>query len=185
SRPAGWADRPRSAAPTAGSGSARRPAPPTSPPRPATSPSPGRPPTSPLGRRTARSPSASRSAARPRSPGPTARSPSEFRPAPRHTSTCGPTTARSAASWTAPPNPVRTSSGRRSARERPTATSPSDEPRERTDNDMTTIQIQEPAIQVQGLEKSYQDLHVLRGVDFEVERGGIFALLGSNGAGKT
>ena len=50
---------------------------------------------------------------------------------------------------------------------------------------MTTIQIQEPAIQVQGLEKSYQDVHVLRGVDFEVERGGIFALLGSNGAGKT
>ena len=50
---------------------------------------------------------------------------------------------------------------------------------------MTTIQIQEPAIQVQGLEKSYQDLHVLSGVDFEVERGGIFALLGSNGAGKT
>ncbi|NTV39847.1 MAG: ATP-binding cassette domain-containing protein, partial [Demequinaceae bacterium] len=29
------------------------------------------------------------------------------------------------------------------------------------------------------------DLHVLRGVDFEVARGGIFALLGSNGAGKT
>ena len=50
---------------------------------------------------------------------------------------------------------------------------------------MTTIQIQEPAIQVQGLEKSYQDVHVLRGVDFEVERGSIFALLGSNGAGKT
>ena len=50
---------------------------------------------------------------------------------------------------------------------------------------MTTIQIQGPAIQVQGLEKSYQDVHVLRGVDFEVERGGIFALLGSNGAGKT
>ncbi|MFI6166263.1 ABC transporter ATP-binding protein [Nocardia sp. NPDC051052] len=40
-------------------------------------------------------------------------------------------------------------------------------------------------IQVQGLEKSYKDLHVLRGVDFEVERGSIFALLGSNGAGKT
>ena len=41
------------------------------------------------------------------------------------------------------------------------------------------------AISVRGLEKSYQDLHVLRGVDFEVERGSIFALLGSNGAGKT
>lgn len=42
-----------------------------------------------------------------------------------------------------------------------------------------------PAIRVQGLEKSYKDLHVLRGVDFEVAPGGIFALLGSNGAGKT
>ncbi|HEX9066190.1 MAG TPA: ATP-binding cassette domain-containing protein [Streptosporangiaceae bacterium] len=41
------------------------------------------------------------------------------------------------------------------------------------------------AIRVQGLEKSYQDLHVLRGVDFDVARGSIFALLGSNGAGKT
>src|SRR5215470_2325573 len=42
-----------------------------------------------------------------------------------------------------------------------------------------------PAIQVRGLEKSYKKLHVLRGVDFDVERGSIFALLGSNGAGKT
>ncbi|NUR89502.1 MAG: ATP-binding cassette domain-containing protein [Nonomuraea sp.] len=42
-----------------------------------------------------------------------------------------------------------------------------------------------PAIRVQGLEKAYKDLQVLRGVDFEVARGSIFALLGSNGAGKT
>ncbi|PRY19715.1 ABC-2 type transport system ATP-binding protein [Pseudosporangium ferrugineum] len=42
-----------------------------------------------------------------------------------------------------------------------------------------------PAIQVRGLEKSYKELRVLRGVDFEVARGSIFALLGSNGAGKT
>jgi ABC-2 type transport system ATP-binding protein len=41
------------------------------------------------------------------------------------------------------------------------------------------------AIRVEGLEKSFKDLHVLRGVDFEVGRGSIFALLGSNGAGKT
>jgi ABC-2 type transport system ATP-binding protein len=40
-------------------------------------------------------------------------------------------------------------------------------------------------IRVQGLEKSYKDLHVLQGVDFGVARGSIFALLGSNGAGKT
>jgi ABC-2 type transport system ATP-binding protein len=42
-----------------------------------------------------------------------------------------------------------------------------------------------PAIRVQGMEKSYKELHVLRGVDFEVAPGSIFALLGSNGAGKT
>ncbi|HUZ51903.1 MAG TPA: ATP-binding cassette domain-containing protein [Streptosporangiaceae bacterium] len=46
-------------------------------------------------------------------------------------------------------------------------------------------QVQGPAIHVQGLEKSYQELRVLRGVDIEVARGSIFALLGSNGAGKT
>jgi len=48
-----------------------------------------------------------------------------------------------------------------------------------------TSRVQGPAIQVQGLEKSYKELRVLRGVDFEVARGSIFALLGSNGAGKT
>ena len=41
------------------------------------------------------------------------------------------------------------------------------------------------ALHVQGLEKSFQELRVLRGVDFDVARGSIFALLGSNGAGKT
>ena len=41
------------------------------------------------------------------------------------------------------------------------------------------------AVRVQGLEKSYKKLEVLRGVDFDVARGSIFALLGSNGAGKT
>ena len=41
------------------------------------------------------------------------------------------------------------------------------------------------AIQVKGLQKSYKQLQVLKGVDFEVEKGSIFALLGSNGAGKT
>jgi ABC-2 type transport system ATP-binding protein len=41
------------------------------------------------------------------------------------------------------------------------------------------------AIRVRGLEKSYKKLHVLSGVDFDVARGSIFALLGSNGAGKT
>lgn len=41
------------------------------------------------------------------------------------------------------------------------------------------------AIQAKGLQKSYKQHHVLKGVDFEVEKGSIFALLGSNGAGKT
>ena len=47
------------------------------------------------------------------------------------------------------------------------------------------MQLQEPAVRVQGLEKSFKDVEALRGVDFEVARGSIFALLGSNGAGKT
>lgn len=45
--------------------------------------------------------------------------------------------------------------------------------------------MQNKAIQVKGLEKSYKKLHVLKGVDFEVDKGSIFALLGSNGSGKT
>ncbi|MFX3636384.1 MAG: ABC transporter ATP-binding protein [Candidatus Pristimantibacillus sp.] len=43
----------------------------------------------------------------------------------------------------------------------------------------------EKAIKVKGLQKSYKQLQVLKGVDFEVEKGSVFALLGSNGAGKT
>jgi ABC-2 type transport system ATP-binding protein len=42
-----------------------------------------------------------------------------------------------------------------------------------------------PAIRISGLVKSYGDLEVLRGVDLDVERGSVLALLGSNGAGKT
>jgi len=40
-------------------------------------------------------------------------------------------------------------------------------------------------IQIKGVKKAYKDVEVLKGVNFEVEEGGIFALLGSNGAGKT
>jgi len=43
----------------------------------------------------------------------------------------------------------------------------------------------DPMIAVRGLEKSYGDHAVLRGVDLSVRRGEIFALLGPNGAGKT
>jgi ABC-2 type transport system ATP-binding protein len=41
------------------------------------------------------------------------------------------------------------------------------------------------AIVVSGLEKSYKDLKVLKGIDFSVKRGTVLALLGPNGAGKT
>ncbi|QJU52262.1 ABC transporter ATP-binding protein [Herbiconiux sp. KACC 21604] len=41
------------------------------------------------------------------------------------------------------------------------------------------------AVRVEGLRKSFKALEVLRGVDFEIAPGSVFALLGSNGAGKT
>jgi ABC-2 type transport system ATP-binding protein len=49
----------------------------------------------------------------------------------------------------------------------------------------TAVLGMESAIHVAGLTKSYKKLEVLKGVDFDVARGSIFALLGSNGAGKT
>jgi ABC-2 type transport system ATP-binding protein len=41
------------------------------------------------------------------------------------------------------------------------------------------------AIDVRGLRKTYGELEAVRGIDFTVARGEIFALLGPNGAGKT
>ena len=41
------------------------------------------------------------------------------------------------------------------------------------------------AIEVAGIEKSFGDLAVLRGVDLLVPVGTVYALLGPNGAGKT
>jgi len=41
------------------------------------------------------------------------------------------------------------------------------------------------AISIQGLQKAYKDVFALTGVELKVESGTIFALLGSNGAGKT
>ncbi len=43
----------------------------------------------------------------------------------------------------------------------------------------------EVAVSVRGLTKSYKGVAVLEGVDFDVQKGSVFALLGSNGAGKT
>jgi ABC-2 type transport system ATP-binding protein len=45
--------------------------------------------------------------------------------------------------------------------------------------------VQNISIQVKDLQKSYKKLNVLKGVHFTVDQGSIFALLGSNGAGKT
>jgi ABC-2 type transport system ATP-binding protein len=45
--------------------------------------------------------------------------------------------------------------------------------------------MQNKAIQVKGLQKPHKDLHFQLGVDFGVEQGSIFALRGSNGAGRT
>lgn len=42
-----------------------------------------------------------------------------------------------------------------------------------------------PAVRVQGLIKTYDDLRAVNGVDFEIEHGEVVAILGPNGAGKT
>ena len=47
------------------------------------------------------------------------------------------------------------------------------------------MQQTEPIITVANLEKSFKQKQVLKGVSFTVEKGSIYALLGSNGAGKT
>ena len=42
-----------------------------------------------------------------------------------------------------------------------------------------------PAILVEGLHKSFGDVHALAGIDFDVPRGTVLGVLGPNGAGKT
>jgi ABC-2 type transport system ATP-binding protein len=42
-----------------------------------------------------------------------------------------------------------------------------------------------PAIIVEGLQKSFGEVHALRGIDLVVERGSVLCVLGPNGAGKT
>jgi ABC-2 type transport system ATP-binding protein len=43
----------------------------------------------------------------------------------------------------------------------------------------------EPAILVEGLTKSFKDVHALRGIDLSVPHGSVLGVLGPNGAGKT
>ena len=40
-------------------------------------------------------------------------------------------------------------------------------------------------IELEGVEKSYGDFEVLKGINFAVEEGEIFGILGPNGVGKT
>jgi ABC-2 type transport system ATP-binding protein len=47
------------------------------------------------------------------------------------------------------------------------------------------MSLNEIAVSVKGLKKSYKNVPVLTGVDFQVTTGSIFALLGPNGSGKT
>ena len=56
---------------------------------------------------------------------------------------------------------------------------------ERSRSLMTARPVPAPAISMRGVERSSGKLEVLSGVDRDVERGSIFALLGSNGAGTT
>jgi len=50
---------------------------------------------------------------------------------------------------------------------------------------MTTIATGTPALQVRGLHKRYEGLEVLKGVEFEIHRGQVKAVLGPSGSGKS
>jgi ABC-type multidrug transport system ATPase subunit len=50
---------------------------------------------------------------------------------------------------------------------------------------MQLAAVRPPAIEVEGLHRSFGSVHALRGVDLEVAGGEVHALLGPNGAGKT
>jgi len=55
-------------------------------------------------------------------------------------------------------------------------------PHERTGS---TTEMQEAAIKVRGLRKSYGAVEAVRGIDLEIARGEIFGLIGPDGSGKT
>ena len=50
---------------------------------------------------------------------------------------------------------------------------------------LTAQAVEQPAVCIRGLVKTYGDLTAVAGIDLEIQKGEIFALLGPNGAGKT
>ena len=42
----------------------------------------------------------------------------------------------------------------------------------------------DPIIKIEQLEKSFGDLHVLKGIDLEVNRGEVVCIIGASGSGK-
>jgi branched-chain amino acid transport system ATP-binding protein len=50
---------------------------------------------------------------------------------------------------------------------------------------MTATVVERPALSVAGLQGGYGEAYVLHGIDLEIGRGEIFAILGKNGMGKT
>ena len=43
----------------------------------------------------------------------------------------------------------------------------------------------DPIIKIEQLEKSFGDLHVLKGIDLEVNRGEVVCIIGASGSGKS
>jgi ABC-2 type transport system ATP-binding protein len=62
---------------------------------------------------------------------------------------------------------------------------PAGEPAGQTGGDGWQPRWDGPAIVVEGVHKSFGDVHALRGIDLAVERGKVLGVLGPNGAGKT
>ena len=51
--------------------------------------------------------------------------------------------------------------------------------------DKASTQVVDLAVKVRDMHKSFESVHALNGVSFDVPRGGVLGILGPNGAGKT
>ena len=49
----------------------------------------------------------------------------------------------------------------------------------------SSVTADEPLLEMRGIEKSFPGVRALRGVDLQLQRGEVLALLGENGAGKS